>query len=66
MVLESIFRNMVVPGRIYSSRIVVTVRCTPSSTTIGRSRCALGVRLPLAGFARDLTLHDRQFYVGLF
>jgi hypothetical protein len=47
------------------SRIVVTVRCNPSSTTIGPSRCAaLGGRLPLAGLAR-LTLHDRQFYVSL-
>jgi hypothetical protein len=27
--------------------------------------CALGLRLPLAGFARDLTLHSRQFDVGL-
>ena len=36
------------------------------STTIGRSRGAMGVRLPLVGFTRDLTLHDRQFDVGLF
>ena len=41
----------------------LTVRCSHLQRLTDTT---LGVRLPLAGFARDLILHDRQFDVGLF